>query len=288
MPRRDPFTSVCRQAAVLADRRVADLHAHTTASDGDLTPSQLVALARQARLLALAITDHDTTAGIAEAVRSAADLPVIPGVEISAEFRGGEVHVLGLFLDPDRAELTAALQTLCVRRRERFRDYLARVRVPVPSHAIAAVEATSASPGRRHVANLLMKSGAARSRFDAFRRFIEPLRDKVIPKILLPVEHAIALIHRAGGVASLAHPPTHCDPPYLAELRAVGLDAVEAVHPSASNAQVEFLRQTARTLGLAVSGGSDTHGTDCPTRRVGSLGLGPDDWSALRAVAGRA
>ena len=108
-----------------------------------------------------------------------------------------------------------------------------------------------------------------------------------MPKELLPVGEAIALVRTAGGVAALAHPPSDCDQAYLEELKSLGLAAVEAVYPAASNRQTDFLRETARTLGLVVTGGSDTHGTDCPGRRVGDLGVGPEDLAALRAAAGR-
>ncbi len=289
MPRNDPFTAICRQAATLAAPRYADLHAHTTASDGDLTPSQLVAFARQGKVLALAVTDHDTTAGVKDAQDSArgTGLEVVPGIEISASFRGREIHLLGLFLDPTNPSLNDTLTRVCVRRKERFRDYLAKLGATIPAHLIAGVEAVSSSLGRRHLASLLLKSGAARTRFDAFHRFLDPVRDRVIPKELLPVAEAVSLVHGAGGITSLAHPPTDCDAGYLSELKSLGLTAVEALHPSASNKQIDFLRETARTLGLLVTGGSDSHGTDCPGRRIGDLGIGPDDWTALRAAAGR-
>ncbi|HEY2786470.1 MAG TPA: PHP domain-containing protein [Fimbriiglobus sp.] len=289
MPRKDPFTAMCRQAAALAAPRRVDLHAHTTASDGDLTPSQLVAFARQAKVLALAVTDHDTTAGVEEAraATAGAGPEFVPGVELSASFRGREIHLLGLFLDPTNGPLCAALKRLCARRKERFRDYLAKIGVPIPAHLVAGVEAVSSALGRRHLATLIVKSGAARTRFDAFRRFLDPVRDRVLPKELLPAAEAMALVRAAGGITSLAHPSSDCDAGYLTELKSLGLTAVEAEHPSASNTQIDFLRETGRTLGLLVTGGSDSHGTDCPGRKVGDRGIGPEDWAGLRAAAGR-
>jgi predicted metal-dependent phosphoesterase TrpH len=287
MPRHDPFTAFCRQAAALTSPRVADLHAHTTASDGDLTSSQLVAFARQAKLLAVAVTDHDTVAGIAEAQRAAVGVEVVLGAELSATFRDREVHLLGYFIDVTHSELTAVLSRLCDRRRERFRDYLAKIGVPIPTHLIAGIEAVTASLGRRHVASLLLKAGAARTRADAFRRFLDPVRETVAPKELLPADEAVSLVRRAGGVAALAHPPSDCDAGYLTELKSLGLAAVEAAYPAASNRQTDFLRETARTLGLVVTGGSDTHGIDVPGRRVGDAGVGADDFAALRAAAGK-
>jgi predicted metal-dependent phosphoesterase TrpH len=287
MPRHDPFTAFCRQAAVLSPPQLADLHAHTTTSDGDLTPAQLVAAARHRKVLAVAVTDHDTVAGVTEALRVAEGVAVVPGVELSASFRGREVHLLGFYIDPAHAELGTVLTRLCDRRRERFRDYVAKIGVAIPTHVVAGVEADSGSLGRRHVASMLLKTGAARTRADAFRRFLDPVRDQIIPKVLLPVGEAISLVRMAGGIAALAHPPSDCDRAYLEELKLLGLAAVEAVYPAASNRQTDFLRETARTLGLVVTGGSDTHGTDCPGRRVGDLGVGPDDLAAFRTAAGR-
>jgi predicted metal-dependent phosphoesterase TrpH len=290
MPRHDPFTAFCRQAAALRAPRRADLHAHTTASDGDLTPAQLVGFAQRAKVLAVAVTDHDTVAGVPDALRSAigSGVVVVPGVELSTYFRGREVHLLGLFVDPNHDELTATLARLCDRRRDRFRDFVSKLDARIPESLVANVEAVSPSLGRRHLASLLLKSGAARTRAEAFRRFLDPVRSQVVPKELLPVADAIGLVHRVGGVASLAHPPGEFDEAVFTELKEMGLNGIEALHPGASNKQIDFLRETARTLGLFVTGGSDTHGTDCPGRKVGDAGLGEDDWDALRRAAGRA
>src|SRR5690349_11575341 len=111
MPRGQPFTALCQLAARLGQPRAADLHVHTTASDGDYTPPQVVMFARQARLAAVAVTDHDTLAGVAEAIEAARGaVEVIPGVEMSAEFAGREVHVLGYFVRPDDPRLAAHLR----------------------------------------------------------------------------------------------------------------------------------------------------------------------------------
>jgi predicted metal-dependent phosphoesterase TrpH len=289
MPRRDPFTAFCQRAADLRSPRRADLHAHTTASDGELTPAELVGYAQRAKVLAVAVTDHDTVTGAARAVVSArgTGVVVVPGVELSAAFRGREIHLLGFFVDTTNDELNTTLTRLCDRRRERFRDYLAKIGCRVPESAVTEVEATTSSLGRRHVASLLLKTGAARTRADAFRRFLDPVRGSILPKELLPVEGAIDLVHRTGGLTSLAHPPGDYGVDELTDLKTVGLDAVECNYPAASNRQVDFLREACRTLGLFVTGGSDTHGTDCPGRRVGDCGIDPEDWDAFRAAAGR-
>lgn len=210
MPRRQPFTALCQQAASLAKPSRADLHVHTIASDGEYTPSQVVHLAREAKLAAVAITDHDTFAGIAEA-QAAADsrIEVIPGVEITAEFDGREVHLLGYFARTDHPELNAALAKVCASRRQRFEEYAAQL--ALPADRVKLVADSTPSLGRRHVARLLISCGRAKSTDEAFRRHLNPLRGSVAPKVRIPLEDAIALLHAAGGRTSLAHPPEAFD-----------------------------------------------------------------------------
>ncbi|MBY0514144.1 MAG: PHP domain-containing protein, partial [Gemmataceae bacterium] len=213
--KRSPFTALCAEAARLARPRRADLHVHTTASDGEYTPSQVVALARQAGLCAVAVTDHDTLAAVPAAAAAAAafshpPVEVVSGVEITTELDGRELHLLGYFVRSDDPELTAALARVCAQRRERFREYVARLGERgsvIPPDRAALVERSTASPGRRHVAGLLIACGLAKTRNEAFHRFLGPLRGLVAPKLMLPVGEAIELVHAAGGVASLAHPP---------------------------------------------------------------------------------
>lgn len=284
MPRSSPFTSVGRRLAELAKPARADLHTHTTASDGEFTPSQLVALARKAGLAAVAVTDHDTLAGIDEArVAAGEHLEVIPGVEITAAFAGREVHLLGYFVRTDHAELNAALARLCDRRRERFDDFVAKLALrgyPIPADRAALV--ASPSLGRRHVAGLLVAAGFARNRTEAFHRFLGPLRGEVVPKLLLPVGEAIELIRAAGGVSSLAHPPTDLADEHFRELAGFGLDALEVEYPWGRNSPAKRLRGAAARFGFAVSGGSDCHGPDPSHRTVGSYAVTADELAALR------
>ncbi|MEO2088974.1 MAG: PHP domain-containing protein, partial [Gemmataceae bacterium] len=147
MPRGDPFTALCRQSARLARPVVADLHLHTTASDGEFTPSQVVAFARRARLDAIAVTDHDTFAGVNAAIEAADGVRVIPGVELTADWHGREVHVLGYFpgglpRDSGQRGIESRLADLCHLRRERFRDFVRLIREaghPLDDGLVAAV-----------------------------------------------------------------------------------------------------------------------------------------------------
>jgi predicted metal-dependent phosphoesterase TrpH len=290
MPKRSPFTRLCGQLARLAAPARADLHVHTIASDGEYTPSQVVAHARLAGLRAVAITDHDTLAGVAEAGAAAGTaIELVPGVEISTALAGREFHLLGYFVRPDHAALNEALAAVCDARRERFRHFVALLRergLPLPDDRVRLTAEASASLGRRHVAVLLVACGHARTRTEAFQRFLGPLAGRVRAKKLVPIEEAIRLVHDAGGVASLAHPPADFAEEQFATLRAAGLDAVEAVYPWGRNSPARRLREVAARLGLAVSGGSDCHGPDPAHRRVGSHAITSDELAALRGRAG--
>lgn len=289
MPRGSPFTDLCRQTAALTGVVAADLHAHTTASDGDATPGQLVAFAARAGVKWVAVTDHDTTAGVADAVAAAESYPhgrvgVVPGVEVSAEFDGREIHILGLFVDPVDPALTQTLDAVCASRRERFLAFVRAIpelAAAADNGLAAAVLGGTASPGRRHVAGLLVRTGVAPNRAEAFRRFLGPVLPTVPPKSLVPVADAVARIRAAGGIASLAHPGPDADEAMLTRLRDVGLQAVEAKFPAASVAVSKELRRLARHLGLAVTGGSDFHGSDLPGRVVGCRGLTAGEFTTL-------
>jgi 3',5'-nucleoside bisphosphate phosphatase len=289
MPRTSAYTRAASRLAQLAAPQRADLHVHTTASDGEFTPSQVVAQARLAKLCAVAVTDHDTLAGVEEAREAAAGhLALVPGVEISASFGGREVHLLGYFVRTDHAELNAALTAVCAARRERFHHLVALLRergLALPDDRVRLVEAASASLGRRHVAGLLVACGHAHTRASAVYRFVNPLVGKVKPKLLLPVEEAIRLVRAAGGVSSLAHPSADVTDEQFAELHSFGLNALEAVYPWGRNARGRRLRETASRFGFAVSGGSDCHGPDPSHRHIGSKAITADELAALRECA---
>jgi predicted metal-dependent phosphoesterase TrpH len=290
MPKRSPFTHLCGQLARLVAPARADLHVHTTESDGEYTPGQVVAEARLAGLCAVAVTDHDTLAGVEEARAAAgAHLELVPGVEISTAFAGREFHLLGYFVRTDSAELNAALARACAARRERFRDFLAQLRAQglvVPDDRAQLVERATSSPGRRHVAQLLVACGSVRTHAEAFHRFISALTGKVHPKELVPIEEAIHLVHGAGGVASLAHPPGDVTDGQFAGLRAAGLDAVEVVYPWGRNSPVARLRAVAARHGLAISGGSDCHGPEPAQRRIGARTVTGSELAVLREKTG--
>src|SRR5207302_2644994 len=260
MPARQPFTALCRAAARKPAAGRADLHLHTVCSDGAYTALQLVDLARRCGLAAIAITDHDTVSALAAARGAAAgsELEIISGVEISAEFQGRELHLLGYFFRPDDPPLRVALERLAGQRTERFWDMveqLKRCGVPLAEKDLQP-HANVDALGRRHLAEMMVKAGHARSLREAFARYLGDNGRAAVPKTRLPVAEAIALVRGAGGVAAWAHPSYDCNGENLRELRRLGLGALEVAYPGFRARRMQELRALAKAFGLAVTGGS--------------------------------
>jgi predicted metal-dependent phosphoesterase TrpH len=284
MPAGQPFTALCQLAARGPHAGRADLHVHTTHSDGEYTPAQVVELARRAGLSAVALTDHDTLAGVPDARRAAAGFPleVIAGAEITAEHRGREVHLLAYFVDPDHPGLAAALAEVRRWRVERFGAMVERLRACGVSLGEEGLGGLPEAPGRRHLAERLVRAGRAGTVREAFARYLKDGGRADVPKRRLPAARALALVRQAGGVAAWAHPPYDCTRDGLAELRGLGLGAVEAEYPGLRPARSRQLRAWAAALGLAVTGGSDCHG---PGRRgVGARTVAAAEVARLRQM----
>lgn len=286
MPASAPFTRLCQTMAAPPNRGRADLHVHTTASDGRYTPAQVLDLASRSGLAAVAITDHDTLMGTA-AVRSVVPpgLELIVAVEISAELDGREFHLLGYFVDPGHPGLAAALAKLAEDRIGRFKMMLERLDkcgVPLawePPPGNVAI-------GRRHLAEMLVAAGKVGTIREAFTRYLHDAGPANEPKLKLPLAEAISLVRAAGGVASYAHPPYSLELATLVRLKELGLGAVEAEYPGFPASRTKFLRDLAGQLGLAITGGSDCHGPDEPKRAVGACTIDTPELERLRALAG--
>jgi predicted metal-dependent phosphoesterase TrpH len=263
------------------------LHVHTVHSDGTYTPAQAVELARRASLVALAITDHDTVDGVASAQAAAGPgLEVIAGVEISAEYRGRELHLLAYFVDPNNSSLTAALERLRGQRAERFRLMVERLRAcgVALEEELVCSQTGEGAVGRRHLAQLLVEARRVGSVREAFLRYLGDRGPVAVPKRRLPVAEALALVRGAGGVASWAHPGSDCTPESVADLRAGGLGALEVEYPACRGARGRALRNLAAVCGLAVTGGSDCHGPGHYRQDVGACGVTGHELEALRQL----
>ncbi|MGH7718606.1 MAG: PHP domain-containing protein [Gemmatimonadaceae bacterium] len=251
-----------------------DLHMHSTASDGSLPPDQVVAAARTAGLAAIALTDHDTVAGI-EAARAAAvslGVRVSAGVELSAFEGTEEMHILGLHL-ARLAELDRQLVGLRAARRvraERIVERLNALGVGITMDAVARIAGDGAI-GRPHIARALVRGGFARDQRDAFDRYLGWGRPAFVEKQRLSVSEALGIIHGAGGIAVLAHPGVTGTRARLQALAGLGLDGVEVLHPSHSAEDIARLGALADHLGLVRSGGSDWHGAGAGDRVIGGM-----------------
>ncbi len=253
---------------------------HSTASDGSLAPNAVVDAAAAAGLTAIALTDHDTVAGVALARLAGAPLGVrvVAGVELSAINGGAETHLLGLHLIRLEA-IERHLVVFRATRRERagrIVDQLHALGVPLPLDAVLA-EAGAAAIGRPHVARALVAGGFARDVRDAFDRFLGNGRPAFVPKHRLSLGEAIALVHEAGGLAVLAHPGAGATRERLDTLRAQGLDGVEVLHPGHSAEDIARITTLADHLDLVPSGGSDWHGAKSGPRVIGSMHV-PESW----------
>ncbi len=259
-----------------------DLHSHSTASDGSLAPTEVIEAAHAAGLTAIALTDHDTVAGIeeAEAAARVREVRLVPGVELSAVEGDVETHLLGLHLSQP-GEIEAGLSALRQMRRERAERMVSRLNelgVRITFEAVLE-QAAGAAIGRPHVARAMVQEGWATDLRDAFDRYLGNGRPAFVAKDRLTMADAIAMIHRAGGVAFMAHPGRAGTRARLEALAAQGLDGVEVLHPSHGAEDIARLRTLAEHLDLLPTGGSDWHGASDGPRTLGSMRV-PEDWLA--------
>jgi predicted metal-dependent phosphoesterase TrpH len=268
-----------------------ELHCHTTASDGALAPAALVAQAHAAGVTTLAITDHDTVAGLPEARAAAAPLGItlLPGCEFGCELPDGEVHLLAYLFDETDAALTATLEALRTARRERGRamvDRLHALGVPVSWDRVQSI-AGRGSVGRPHVAQALIEGGWVADTDDAFARYIGWGGPAYVPRARISPPEVLALVAGAGGVVSLAH-PAHIPnlEAYLPTLVPHGLAGLETYYGEYPPETVARLAALAARFDLVPTGGSDYHGR--PIKDHAALGartLPPDTVDRLWARA---
>ncbi|MDQ1257436.1 MAG: 3,5-nucleoside bisphosphate phosphatase [Candidatus Hydrogenedentes bacterium] len=242
-----------------------DLHLHTCYSDGADTPAELAARAAALGFAAIAVTDHDTVEGLAEA-RTAAEahgMAFLDGVEISTRFNGNELHVVGLGIRPDHAGLLDALGRLRERRTERADAILAKLRqegIPVTREQVLFRSGEGAI-GRVHIAQELHAQGYAGSVQKAFEKYIGKGKRAFVAKDCMPCGEAVDLIHAAGGLAFIAHPGVgKTVERQLPRLLSLPFDGIEVYHSKHTPGHVTAFLQVAEEHGLLVSGGSDCHG----------------------------
>lgn len=260
-----------------------DLHVHSNASDGTLTPTEIVELAVANQISAIALTDHDTLVGIPEAHSAALaatqkghKIQVIPGAELSVSYGKKDIHILGLFVDPNNKLLLQSLATARRKRDERNEKMAANleaVGLDISMDKIRAIEG-DAILTRAHFAKYLVEHGYVKTNQDAFNRYLSSDSSYYVPREYLAPEEAIYLIQSAGGLAILAHPLLYKYS--LAEVEQLvsdftnqGLDGIEAIYSSNIGFDEGHMRHLANKYGLVISGGSDFHGANKPGLDLG-------------------
>jgi 3',5'-nucleoside bisphosphate phosphatase len=265
-----------------------DLHSHTTASDGTLAPRELVRLAARHGVRVLAVTDHDSTGGLAEAMDEAKSLPpleVVPGLEINCDVAGAEVHVLGYCVDWEAAWFQEFLGAQREERRQRVYRIAARLAelgMPIdPEDVFALVKEGSA--GRPHVAQAMVDRGYVKSVREAFDRYLSMNGPANVPRRRFTPAEAVGVIRRARGVPVLAHPGLANRDELIPELVEAGLLGLEAFYPEHSAGQITAYREMCACLGLIATGGSDFHGPRVGgARHPGAQPVPESAWLELR------
>ncbi len=258
---------------------MVDLHTHSTESDGELSPSELIDLADETGLSAIALTDHDTIAGINEAqVRSdMKGIRFIPGVEINVQFELGECHLLGLNLKKDKIvhieKFLMEIRRHRVTRNQKMIQCMQNDDLDISLDALYS-QFHGDVIGRLHFARWLIAAGKARDVPDAFRKWLGVGRPYYVRNSLPSMAESVQVIHQSGGQAVVAHPKSLWISwgrlnMQLAEWKSMGLDGIEALHSGNSKNDVKRLLELAQTHDLFITGGSDFHGTSRPDRVLG-------------------
>ena len=268
-----------------------DLHTHTTASDGRCTPSELVSCAAAAGVRVLSVTDHDTVAAweATSTACAAAGIELVPGIEITAIVDGADVHVLGYFIDVRAPALQAFLAEQRLRRINRVRQMLDRLRsfgIHLDADAILqpGIDDPSKAAGRPWIARALVAGGHVKTTSEGFERWLSRGRPAFVSRLGARPEEVFARIREAGGLSSLAHPGLLGRDESIAGFAADGLDALEAYHPDHDPESTLRYLALADRLRLAVSGGSDYHADQAHgAAGPGSVSLPRETYEQLKA-----
>lgn len=255
--------------------KFADLHLHTTFSDGTYTPEELVNRSRKAGLSAIAVVDHDTIDGLAPTIAAASgtDIEVLSGVELSAEYKTQEVHILGYLIDyQDKAFLkkTASLRNNRIERVYEITVKLNALGIHLNPQSVFDL-AGNGTVGRLHIARALVKEGLVGSIYEVFQRYIGDNGPAYVLGFRFSPQEAIEFIKDAGGVPVLAHPYILNNDELILEFIKSGLMGLEVYYPEHSQGTVNFYLDLARKHNLVVTGGSDCHGSAKPEVRIGSI-----------------
>jgi predicted metal-dependent phosphoesterase TrpH len=262
-------------------KKLIDLHTHSTASDGSCSPAEVVRLAKEGGLAAVALTDHDTVDGLPEAAAAGEEfgVEVIPGVEISAQFPGGTMHILGLFVEYHNGRLDQGLAVLKQARIDRNPRIIAKLNalgIPITMEQIDRISG-GGQVGRPHIARALMEAGYVQDLQEAFDKYLGWHKPAYVSKFRFPPDQALAMIREAQGIPVLAHPFTlglgsaFALRNLVIELKGLGLAGLEVYYSEHTPEQEALYLKLARELDLQISGGSDFHGLNKPEITLGSM-----------------
>lgn len=260
----------------MTDRTRADLHVHTTASDGTLTPKEIVSEAARIGLAAVGIADHDTISGLAPGIAAGDEIGVVvvPAVEINTDFGKDEIHILGYYIDPESQPLAEHLKTLRNGRLDRGRkivDKLNQAGVNISMERVREI-AGSGSIGRPHIARAIVEAGFARSMEGAFGKYLIRGKPTYVPRYKVTPFQAMEIVREAGGVTVFAHPGTHKHDELIPKLVEAGLQGLEVYHTDHSSFQARHYAEIAQRYDLIPTGGSDSHGpNNIKTVEIGSV-----------------
>jgi len=260
-------------------RKLIDLHVHTTASDGSLSPSEAVLLARSLGLSAIAITDHDTADGVEEALAAgeARGIEVVPGIELSVDYKGYGIHILGYFIDPQSPTLVKLLEWVVAERERRNGEIAAAMRTDGLDVSLEYLHELFPDSiiGRPHFSAALAKAGVVKTVAEGFEKYLNRGGRYYRKRQYIPIDMAFDTIHRCGAKAVFAHPLQYkFSHEELLELTALlkkkGIVGMECIYSLYSPKESAYLMGIAESFGLAVTGGSDFHGAGKPHIRIGS------------------
>jgi predicted metal-dependent phosphoesterase TrpH len=251
-----------------------DLHIHTTFSDGDMTPEQMVAAANEKGLAGIAITDHDEVGGVTVACEAArgSGLQVVSGVELSTSDGKSDIHILGYLIDVENEELLRHLDLFKdarLKRGIRMVERLKDMGVKIDVDKVLEI-AGDGAVGRPHIAAALLETGSVESVEDAFRHYIGFNSPAYVQKYQLKPSDAFDLIRKAGGVGAMSHPGTTRKDELITDFIASGMRALEVYHPKHSASDIKRYSRLAEKMGLVITGGSDSHGTRSARLHVGA------------------
>lgn len=260
--------------------RIYDLHCHSTASDGSLTPTELVALAKKNRVDVLALTDHDVTHGLHEAWQQARanQLEFVPGIEISVSWRHQTIHIVGLGIDPDNPVLLQGLDSILDFRKQRAEKIAEKLGQKGIEGALEGAKKFAGGQilSRTHFAHFLVEQGYAKDMKQVFKKFLVRNKPGYVPGQWAELEDALSWIKAAGGIAVLAHPARYAISngrlkEFISQFKELGGVAIEVVSGSHSQEEVFRMGELTRYFGMSASSGSDYHGPSNAYRELGYM-----------------